>query len=1245
MKKIAAIMTSVFMCSSFLPVSAAQSETVTIPYVYHETFNDTADGLVPSSMVANAKTNKIEVKSVPSESDKSLKFTSSTPSDFYTDISLGGLEDNVVIDFKVRFDKKSNSDFRIYMKNSAGKESEVLRINNSLQLCSPDGTAYSKLTTGKFYKLTVKINTKSGLANYYVRGKERARDILIGGGTFQNISVLRFHSLGFAGGNVYPEFYIDEISVYQSEKPDFVLKNEGKDVSLGGGTVGSSASGIASESAVEDYMGNAAAFYIGQPRMYVDGGVQYVDADNTSAAPYIKEGRTMVPLRAAGEALGADLTYSEKDRSVTVEYEDKTAVFTVDKKTFEKDGEKISLDAAPEITASRVYVPIRAISETFGKKVTYDKCGLVVIADREDFFNFVTDLDVFRKLTGDLCFHAPTGAELVRRIKENFPDNEHPRLYANSDKIAVLRERIKNDANVAKWFESVKQLTEVYFKTDPVVYDIYDGIRLLSICRTARDRMQNLAFCYQMTGETRYADRCIEEMKAVCNFKDWNPYHFLDTSEMTEALSFAYDWLYDYLTPDMRETAKTAIIEKGLNQILEDYRDEPSGRRRTWKWAQSPVADNWNLVCNSGLLQGAMAVAEDVPEIAAEVFDGGLELIKKAVLLYGPDGAWYEGPGYWLYATSYYTDLMCCLDSVFSDTFGYLNVPGIAQTGYYITSITGPCGNFNFHDSDIGSVNSPEIFFLADKLHDAALSNLRMEQMADRGTNGTIRDILYYNPGLLGTAATMQKDYYFRDTEVASFRSDWDDSNSIFLGVHAGKTNVYHGHMDAGSFVLDGFGTRYASDLGADNYNIRDSVWNLYRYRAEGHNTLVINPSKDGGQKLAGAARIDRFESGINSGYAIMDLTDMYKDAESVSRGFKLTNNRSAVIVQDEIKTAEPADIWWFMHTTNDIEVAEDGKSAIVKGKYKNLKVSLLADTPGTFSVMSASPMETSPQNSEQNKNLMYKKLAFHAENVSEITIPILMQFVIPIEGLEENYSVPCVPLSQWTLDETGITQKPVLTSITVDGAELPGFKSDRYVYAYRIAADSEKMPEVKAEGSGEVRFKYTSSVPGYAVITVNDRVDSNVINQYIIKIDKEILKQAPEGVSQLSVKEVKASSVPQPENSPENTLDGDLSTRWSAEGNANIVFDLGESRSVKYLGLAVYQDTTNDGRQQYFDVLVSEDGENYTQVYSGESSGTTLEEEIFPIPETRGRYVKIYCKGTSVGNWNSLTECTLYGN
>ena len=232
-------------------------------------------------------------------------------------------------------------------------------------------------------------------------------------------------------------------------------------------------------------------------------------------------------------------------------------------------------------------------------------------------------------------FNAPKGSEMVKMILEKHPDNAHPRLYADKNKIKILRERIKNDTNVSKWFEDVKELAETYFDIEPVTYEIPDGIRLLRNCRRARDRMQELAFCYQMTGETRYAERCIKEMKAVCEFPDWNPYHFLDTAEMTEGLAFAYDWLYNYMSEDFRETVKSSIINKGLMQIVEDYRDEPKDRRRTWKWAQSEVADNWNIVCNSGLTEGAMAVCEDAPELAAEVFDGGMELC----LLYTSDAA------------------------------------------------------------------------------------------------------------------------------------------------------------------------------------------------------------------------------------------------------------------------------------------------------------------------------------------------------------------------------------------------------------------------------------------------------------------------------------------------------------------------------------------------------------------------------------------------------------------------------
>ena len=56
-----------------------------------------------------------------------------------------------------------------------------------------------------------------------------------------------------------------------------------------------------------------------------------------------------------------------------------------------------------------------------------------------------------------------------------------------------------------------------------------------------------------MTGDKRYALRAQKEMIAAAAFDDWNPSHFLDVAEMTTALAFGYDWLYDELDPQARE--------------------------------------------------------------------------------------------------------------------------------------------------------------------------------------------------------------------------------------------------------------------------------------------------------------------------------------------------------------------------------------------------------------------------------------------------------------------------------------------------------------------------------------------------------------------------------------------------------------------------------------------------------------------------------------------------------------------
>ena len=117
--------------------------------------------------------------------------------------------------------------------------------------------------------------------------------------------------------------------------------------------------------------------------VYVNG-----DALTVDTPPYIKNDRTMVPMRAIFEALGAEVTWDDATKTavavkdkVEIVSEDgieklhKTQVevkITIGENVLYKNGEAITLDAAAEITNNRTMVPVRAISEAFGCTVNWD---------------------------------------------------------------------------------------------------------------------------------------------------------------------------------------------------------------------------------------------------------------------------------------------------------------------------------------------------------------------------------------------------------------------------------------------------------------------------------------------------------------------------------------------------------------------------------------------------------------------------------------------------------------------------------------------------------------------------------------------------------------------------------------------------------------------------------------------------------------------------------------------------------
>lgn len=114
--------------------------------------------------------------------------------------------------------------------------------------------------------------------------------------------------------------------------------------------------------------------------------------------------------------------------------------------------------------------------------------------------------------------------------------------------------------------------------------------------------------------------------------------------------------------------------------------------------------------------------------------------------------------------------------------------------------------------------------------------------------------------------------------------------------------------------------------------------------------------------------------------------------------------------------------------------------------------------------------------------------------------------------------------------------------------------------------------------------------------------------------------------------------------NPPSNTLDGNLSTRWSANGDGQwISFDIGNLTTIDKIAIAFFK---GDQRSSSIDIQISNDSNNWNTVYTGEQPLSTLQLQTFDINDSSARYVRIIGHGNDSNNssaWNSLTEVEIH--
>ncbi len=569
---------------------------------------------------------------------------------------------------------------------------------------------------------------------------------------------------------------------------------------------------------------------------------------------------------------------------------------------------------------------------------------------------------------------------------------EHPRIIFTDE----VRDRVLSMAETDELLQQTLDVAEQYaleqLEAPPIKREFDDpgNPRLKRERRASMFRIFNLGVLYRLTGEKKYADRIKADLLAAARFKDWGPDHYLNIGEISMLMGCGFDWIFDTLTDDEKNIIVSGIVKNGLDEGIKAY----NGKHQDGWWRTAK--NNWNQVCNGGLAVSALAVAEFQPAKSAEILQGALNSIPHAMQGYKPEGAWYEGPTYFAYGTTYNALLIEATRTALGRAVDWASIEGydwLGMSGNFHIHTVGPSNlYFNFGDAKKTLYFSPVMFWFShtyDQPVYAAFERILIERDLPRMRRGVMMDddtldrffgllIAWYdNRGRDLGYDDLPLDITFKgDAAIGAMRSGWD-RDDIYLGFKGGYNQSDHGHMDIGSFVLDANEVRWALDLGGDDYDLpgyfdfSNRRWDIYRCNNRGHNTLVID---DNIQLPNAGVPVKHFYSDADSACAVIDMTKAYfNNAALVERTFIMQNQRRSVRIRDHIEFRDAGSTArWGMVTSAYVDLM--GRKAVLQQDGKLLLAGLIAPMDTGFQIVS-----TTPDDPRQDPNSGTRMLVVYA--------------------------------------------------------------------------------------------------------------------------------------------------------------------------------------------------------------------------------------------------------------------------
>ncbi len=617
----------------------------------------------------------------------------------------------------------------------------------------------------------------------------------------------------------------------------------------------------------------------------------------------------------------------------------------------------------------------------------------------------------------------------------------HPRIYLHD--WADIQKKIDSDPDCYVWGKAIIDSADESMRIGHTAY-FRNARNNINDCSTAfKKNIVPVIAAYCLTKEQKYRDFVYAELENVGSWPDWGSDAYLCTAHIIFAFGLAYDWMYNDWTAQERENIAGWLIDKGMTQAVLAYEGKISSG-----WTKGN--NNWNMVCNGSNLVGALAIADAYPEITEYIASKAAEGLPYCFFEMAPDGAYAEPLSYWDYGIRHMVKAMAALDTVLEDgkklpeTLDFKDVTGIDTTGDFPIYYNGTVLAFNYGDGSQTMIVTPIMYYLANKFNKPqyAWYNLYTTKnnpnvYTEKGKEAVL-SLLWYDPdnaAMPEGGFSLDKFYKSDEKKGAngmSMRSSWTDNDGMYVGINAGDIARSHAAMDHGGFVLDWAGKRWvhmygrtpAADIPGGVYSWPDyhtksetGHFMYYHTRAEANNTIIANPQQDkADMSMSSFSKMLRNGSSDKTAFGIIDMTTTNADFTDAKRGFMLTDNRSRLVIQDEITASKPSEFYWFTNTLAEITISEDGKSALwTQDEDKMLIRITQGPADAKFAVMQTMPLPTSPD-PEIQADIPEHKMYIHMQGHSQLNLTV--EFTPLGEGEGAPAPLPVVPLADWKVDE-----------------------------------------------------------------------------------------------------------------------------------------------------------------------------------------------------------------------------------